>query len=186
MACRTFGAGINLCFFHCSSYPRAVTSCGQTALDPVSHHKNDYKYPALDLPVTPVTICSDLQPIFCALAVSENARAHNAQNKKLLSGVETKAVVTAAAGHAVQFQSPTGRSLFTGTAQIQCARQRIEMDRSIFPNPFQVSGSVEMPSSSARRGLFCIARKPSLGVCRKLLAIVHLANTLTVLEYNVL
>jgi hypothetical protein len=54
-------------------------------------------------------------------------------------------------------------------------------------NPFQVSGSVEMPFILSAKGDFSVnvrqaIPRGSLGP----MAIVHLANKLTVLKYNVL
>jgi len=54
-----------------------------------------------------------------------------------------------------------------------------------FFDPFHVSGSVEMPSIFSTKEFSSLQKKPNpRGLTENLLAIVHLANTLTVLEYN--
>jgi hypothetical protein len=77
-----------------------------------------------------------------------------AQNKKLLkwSGSEGSCNRYGRTCRAVS--SARLEDLFHHPAQNFNARQLIEIKSINTSNPFQVSGSVEMPSSSARRGTF--------------------------------
>jgi len=161
VACRTFGVDINLLFFHRSSYPLAILCCGQTAHGPLPKRQNDHKYPALDLPVTPVTFYSGLCAYAFTRRFQNKARSAPDAQENLLkwSRSESSKNHHGRTCRAVQ-ECPTGRSLSPAPAQNQ-KRGAANGDKSI--NIF-----LPLPGVRFRRNAIDLQREGDFSrTCRK-------------------
>lgn len=108
--------------------------------------------------MTPVTICSDLQSIFALCLVGRRTKVRInlkcAKTSKHFKVEWKRGQLQPLRQDMPCSSSARLEDLFHQLAQNFNARQLIEMSRSIFSNPFQVSGSVEMPSIFSTKGTF--------------------------------